>query len=238
FITSRYQQRFGHEANVPPPGLGMALDEFTAGQAFKSVGYNTYLIGKWHLGDTEDQYPTNRGFDDFYGLREGSRNYFYNPEHKHDEPGNAHNIEHNGKQIAFKGFLTDRMTDQAIRMAESSRNVPFFMFLSYTAPHAPLQAKPEDLEKANGNPYVALVQNMDKNIGRLLNHLEQIGKRDNTIIWFLSDNGGTVNQACNIPLNGKKGIKFEGGQRIPFILNYPAEVQGGRVFEGTVSSMS
>lgn len=235
FMTGRCQQRFGHEANCPRGKEGMDLTEYTMGQAFKSLDYNTYLIGKWHLGGTAEQYPTARGFDEFWGLREGSRNYFYGK--KGEKFGNPHSMEHNGKHVKFEGFLTDRMTDEAIRMIDSSGDKPFYMFLSYTAPHTPLQAKPEDIAKANGNKYHALIQNMDDNIGRLLKDLEDKKIRENTIIWFLSDNGGTVGFASNYPLNGKKGLKFEGGQRVPFIFNWPAKIKDGSRFNGLSSSM-
>ena len=234
FITGRYQQRFGHEANCPPDGLGMDTSEYTMGQAFQSLGYKTYIVGKWHLGNREDHYPTQRGFDEFWGLREGSRSFF--PEKKVKQ-GNPRSIELNGEAVAFEGFLTDRMTDQAIRMISSDKEAPFFMFLSYTAPHTPLQATPKDLARANGNAYHALIQNMDDNIGRLMKHLEDNQLKENTIIWFLSDNGGTVHQASNKPLNGKKGIKFEGGQRVPFILNWPQGAPQGTRFDGLSSAM-
>lgn len=234
FITGRYQQRFGHEANCPRGKDGMDLSEYTMGQAFQSLGYKTFLIGKWHLGATEEQYPTNRGFDEFWGLREGSRSYWYDPK-KNDKDGNPHAIEHNGQQVKFEGYLTDRMTDQAIDMINSTKK-PFFMFLSYTAPHGPMHAKPDDLKSAQNVAYWAMIQNMDENIGRVIDLLEQKKIRKKTLIWFLSDNGGIAAVASNKPLNGKKGIKFEGGQRIPFIMNMPGKVPSGK-FEGTTSAM-
>ncbi len=233
FITGRYQQRFGHEANCPPNGLGMDTTELTMGQAFQGLGYSSYLVGKWHLGNSKEQYPTTRGFDEFYGLREGSRSFFCKP----NEKFNAHAIEHNGKHIKFEGHLTDRMTDEAIRMIGTNKEKPFFMFLSYTAPHGPLQATPKDLAKADGDPYRALVQNMDDNIGRLVADLKKQKRYDNTIIWFLSDNGGTSAKASNYPLNGKKGIKLEGGQRVPFVFSWPAQVKTAKVYSELTSAM-
>jgi arylsulfatase A-like enzyme len=235
FITGRYQQRFGHESNVPPPGHGMETNEFTMGQAFQSLGYTTFLVGKWHLGNEDRYYPNRRGFDEFYGLREGSRSYWFNP--KNDKPGSHKGIEHNGKQVKFEGFLTDRFTDQAIRMIGST-DKPFFMFLSYTAPHGPLEAEEADLARADKrDPYAALVQNMDDNIGRVIAHLEKQKLREKTLIWFFSDNGGIGPTASNVPLNGKKGIKFEGGQRVPFVMNWPGRVPAGKTFNGLTSAL-
>ncbi|MDD2600242.1 MAG: sulfatase-like hydrolase/transferase [Kiritimatiellae bacterium] len=236
FVTGRYQQRFGHEANIPPLGKGIDTSERTIGQAFQSLHYKTAIFGKWHLGNDESRYPTELGFDEFWGLREGSRSYWYEPD-KSDKPGNFHAIEHNGKQVPFEGYLSDCLADRAIEFVKLSGKNPFFIFLSFTAPHTPLHAKPEDLKAADNNPYVALIQNMDMNIGRLLNTLQAQDLRENTMVWFLSDNGGIADQASNLPLNGKKGLKFEGGQRVPFILSWPARLHAGQRYDALTSSM-
>ncbi len=236
-MTGRYQQRFGHEANVPPPTHGMDINERTLGQALKALGYRTALFGKWHLGNEPRHYPTVRGFDEFYGLRDGHRTFWYNPEHAHDKPGDPKNVEYNGKQISFEGHFTDWLADRTIEFIQSTADQPFFAFLSFTAPHAPLESKPEDL-KALGTEdhYCGLVYGMDRNIGKVLDALEREGKLENTLIWFLSDNGGTVAQASNYPLGGKKGTKFEGGHRVPFVLYWKGRVPAG-VYDPMVSSM-
>jgi len=236
-MTGRYQQRFGHEANVPPPTHGMDINERTLGQALKALGYRTALFGKWHLGNEPRHYPTVRGFDEFYGLRDGHRTFWYNPEHAHDKPGDPKNVEYNGKQISFEGHFTDWLADRTIEFIQSTADQPFFAFLSFTARDAPLESKAEDL-KALGTEdhYCGLVYGMDRNIGKVLDALEREGKLENTLIWFLSDNGGTVAQASNYPLGGKKGTKFEGGHRVPFVLYWKGRVPAG-VYDPMVSSM-
>jgi arylsulfatase A-like enzyme len=227
-ITGRYQQRFGHEANCPPRPHGMDVKERTLGQALKALGYRTGLFGKWHLGDEPHQYPTVRGFDEFYGLREGSRSFWFNAEHEHDQPGDPHNVEHNGKQVAFEGHFTDWLGDRTVEFINGCGDQPFFAFLSFTAPHSPLESKPEDLEAlGTDDHYCGLVYGLDRNVGKVVEALKRNGQFDNTLIWFLSDNGGTVQQASNYPLGGKKGTKFEGGHRVPFVLCWKDRVPAG-----------
>lgn len=236
-MTGRYQQRFGHEANVPPRPHGMDVNERTLGQALKDCGYRTAIFGKWHLGSEDRHYPTARGFDKFWGLREGSRDYWYNPG-KHDKPGNDHAIEHNGTQVVFEGHLTDRLADRAIEYIKADSDKPFFIFLSFTAPHTPLQSKPEDLEALQtDNHYAGLVYGLDRNIGRVVDSLQEGGKLENTMIWFLSDNGGTVREASNHPLAAIKGTKFEGGHRVPFVLYWKGRVEAGSVYNPMVSAL-
>jgi len=236
-MTGRYQQRFGHEANCPPRHHGMDPEERTLGQALLECGYTTAVFGKWHLGNAEHRYPTVRGFDLFWGLREGSRNYWYNSK-KDDQQGNPHAIEHNGKRAKFEGHLTDALGDKTVKFIEACKDKPFFAFLSFTAPHGPLQSKKEDMEAlGTKDQYAGLIYGMDRNIGKVLKSLEDNNLMDNTIIWFLSDNGGTVSQASNRPLGGKKGTKFEGGHRVPFILYWKDKVPAGKVYAPMVSSM-
>ena len=242
-LTGRYQQRFGHEANTPPPDQGMDLKQQTMADALKNCGYRTGLIGKWHLGNADRFYPTERGFDSFFGLREGSRSYFFNPD-REDMPSSTKRIEKNGETVSFDGYLTDVFGQQAIEFLEDDSEEPFFLYLSFTAPHGPMHATEEDLKRFKNitdkkrRTYAAMIWAMDRAIGNVLDALDASGQTDNTIVWFLSDNGGaTGNGSINLPLAGHKGIKFEGGIRVPFLMRWPEQFSTGRVYDGLVSSM-
>jgi arylsulfatase A-like enzyme len=137
-------------------------------------------------------------------------------------------VEHNGKQVEFKGHFSDWIGDRTVEFVNDSKEQPFFAFLSFTAPHGPLESKPEDLEAlGTDDHYLGLIYGLDRNVGKVIDALKKNGQFDNTIIWFLSDNGGTVRQASNHPLGGKKGTKFEGGHRVPFILHWKDHVPVG-----------
>ena len=242
-MTGRYQQRFGHEANSPPPTDGMDLKQVTIADRLQKLGYRTGLIGKWHLGNQDEFYPTRRGFDYFYGLRSGSRSYFYNAK-KDDKAGNAKAIEENGKQVKFNGYLTDVFGQKAINFINAKDDKPFFLFHSFTAPHGPMHATEEDkalfasIKDTKRRSYAAMIWAMDRAIGKLVDSLKASGKFENTLIWFLSDNGGaTGNASINLPLAGHKGIKFEGGTRVPFFAHWPRQFKEPKEFESMMISL-
>ena len=239
-LTGRYQQRFGHEANIPPPDNGMDPSELTIGDAMQLAGYKTGFIGKWHLGEEDRYHPNKRGFDEFWGFLGGSRSYFHK-EDKDDKEGQPREILHNKSHIDFDGYLTDEFSNQSVRFIQENKENPFFLFLSYNAVHTPMHAKESDLEKFKDNPrakLAAMTWAMDQGIGKVMGKLEKEGLVDNTLVFFLSDNGGaTNNQSSNIPLKGFKGNKFEGGHRIPFILSWPTKFKSGQIYKGLTSSL-
>lgn len=242
-MTGRYQQRFGHEANSPPPTDGMDLKQVTLADRLQEMGYRTGLIGKWHLGNQDEFYPTRRGFDYFYGLRSGSRSYFYHAK-KDDKLGNAKAIEENGKQVKFNGYLTDVFGQKAIDFIHAENDKPFFLFHSFTAPHGPMHATEDDkarfasIENTKRRSYAAMIWAMDRAIGKLVASLKETGRFENTLIWFLSDNGGaTGNASINLPLAGHKGIKFEGGTRVPFFAHWPKQFKEPETFDPMMISL-
>lgn len=239
-ITGRYQQRFGHEANIPPPSLGMDPSEKTLGDALKLAAYTTGFVGKWHLGNTEPYHPNNRGFDEFWGFLGGSRSYFFR-ENNDDSEDQEREIMHNQKHVNFEGYLTDAFSDQSVNFIEENSSYPFFLFLSYNAVHTPMHAKEADLEKFRDHPrakLAAMTWAMDRGVGMVLDKLEELNLTQNTLIFFLSDNGGASNnQSSNLPLKGFKGNKFEGGHRTPFIISWPEQVPSDKRYDKLTSSL-
>lgn len=239
-MTGRYGHRFGYECN-PNEGhaFGIPLTEVTLGEVFQRNGYTTAAIGKWHLGKEAGQHPNRRGFDFFYGMLAGGRAYFYDPD-KDDRPGTEQCIQRNGKQERFEGYLTDVFSDEAVRFMDTAEK-PFFLYLAYNAVHTPMQAAGEDLARFEGHSrqkLAAMTWALDRGVGQVVEALKTSGKFENTLIFFLSDNGGaTTNQSSNLPLKGFKGNKFEGGHRVPFFVVWGDKVVPGGTFAGLTSAL-
>ena len=205
----------------------------------KRYDYRTGCIGKWHLGSEPSQRPNAKGFDTFYGLLAGHRSYFYNPETS-DKDGNLQQYQYNGRKLSFDGYFTDELASKAQQFVTESEQ-PFMLYMSFTAPHSPNEATEEDLARFEGQPrqkYAAMMYALDRGVGKIVDELKAAGKFDNTIIFFLSDNGGSMtNQSSNLPLKGFKGNKFEGGQRVPFFVVWGDRFKRDQRFTGLTSSL-
>jgi len=197
----------------------------TIAEAIKPAGYISASIGKWHLGDDPQFGPIGQGFDvnvGGYSAGHPVKGYFVpynNPELPDGPPGE---------------YLTDRLTDEALKFIETNKDKPFFLYLPHYAVHTPLHAKQELIDKykkkagSNGqnNPkYAAMIESTDQGVGRIVNKLDEMGLTDNTIVFFFSDNGGVKGITSNQPLRGGKGMLYEGGIREPMFVRWPGVVK-------------
>ncbi len=205
-------------------------------QTFRAAGYQTWLVGKWHLGGFDDResaafYPHHRGFDHFYGHLGGAIDYWQHVHHGSNSP----DWQRNGEPIEEEGYSTDLLADEATQLIESrNKSRPFLLVLSFNAVHQPLQS-PTDPEVAtrhideDARPiYRDMVESMDAAIGRVLNTIDGAGVHGQTLVVFLSDNGAVEGRAAsNAPLRGGKGYVFEGGIRVPAIVHWPGVLPQG-----------
>ncbi len=238
-MTGRYGSRFGFEhnlskpAHVQPEFAGMPLDEPLLSERLQALGYRTGLVGKWHLGQSvPEHHPLERGFDFFFGMLGGHDDYW--PTVKK----NRLSVGHERPESIRVPYLTDWFTAEALDFmngdpGDADGNRPWFLYLSYNTPHSPMQAKPEDVERfahihdETRRTYCAMQHCLDEGIGRILDDLQMRGELENTLIVFLSDNGGSVevSHAINAPLRGTKGTFLEGGIRVPTIYHWPAKLE-------------
>jgi len=244
-LTGRYQQRFGHEFNLPHRpnrGWGLPSSEVTMADALGRVGYKTIAVGKWHLGLSDNFHPLERGFDHFYGFLLGGRSYFPLPDGK---GRHFKRLQRDREPVEHEAFdyLTEELGEEAAKYIERFQDVPFFLYLSFSAVHGPLQVpgSPAPSGEDPAQTRKALVEmtvSLDRAVGRVLDALDEHELTQNTLVFFLSDHGGaSVNESDNGPLRGQKGAYFEGGVRIPYILRWPGVAPAGERFEGTVSTL-
>ena len=244
-MTGRYPMRYGLQtfAITPGQGFGLPTDEFTIAQLLQDEGYDTYALGKWHLGHGDRKYwPNNRGFDYFQGTAMGEVDYYTK------ERFGVLDWQRNGERLDDDEYLTTLITSDAVRIIEEQdQERPFFLYLAHLAVHAPYQAPQEfvdlyaDIEDEHRRIYAAMTHALDLSVGEVLQALERKGLRENTLVLFLSDNGGITEfsetvakakgmkpaPADNGPFRGSKGSLYEGGVRSAAVINWPGRIPAG-----------
>ena len=232
-LTGRYNVR-GGIWSTSAGGERLDLDETTIAEVFKEAGYSTAAYGKWHNGMQAPYHPNSRGFDDFYGFCSGHWGNYYSPM-----------LEHNGEIVQGEGFLIDDFTNHGIEFIEKNKDKPFFLYLPFNTPHSPMQVPDEFWEKyehkelnmfhrdkekedvAFTRAALAMCENIDWNVGRIVNKVEELSLSENTIIIYLSDNGPN-SWRWNGGMKGRKGAVDEGGVRSPMIIKWEETVDAGK----------
>jgi len=232
FLTGRYHPRGGVQG-VSTGQERLNLDERTVADVFKGAGYATSCFGKWHNGSQWPYHPQARGFDEYYGFTSGHWGEYFDPP-----------LEHNGRFVRGQGYIADDLTTHAIGFIEQHRNQPFFCFLAFNTPHSPWAAPESDWRRFKDRPItsrgvdreqedlattrcaLAMMENLDRNVGRVLAKLDELRMSDNTIVVYFSDNGPNTNR-FNGGMKGKKGTTDEGGVRSPLHIRYPKRIKAG-----------
>ncbi len=201
----------------------MRADEVTFAEVFKKAGYKTGLFGKWHNGSHYPMDPIGQGFDTFFGFKMGHFNNYFDSE-----------LEYNGKPVKTEGFITDVLTDSALSFIERNKEQPFLAYVPYNAPHSPFQVpdmyfnkyKQRGLSDKNATVY-GMVENVDHNLGRILDKLDELNIAEETIVIFLTDNGPNGGDRFNGNMKGWKAKVDEGGVRVPFFIRWPGKIKPG-----------
>lgn len=233
-LTGRYHVR-GGVYSTSAGGERLDLDETLVSEILKDAGYATAAYGKWHNGMQAPYHPNTRGFDDFYGFCSGHWGSYFSPM-----------LERNGELVTGDGFLIDDLTNHGLDFIEKNKDQPFFLYLPFNTPHAPMQVpdewwnkfKDKELDMLHRDPEkedidftraaLAMVENIDWNVGRVVEKLEAMSLRENTLVIYLSDNGPN-SWRWNGNMKGRKGSTDEGGVRSPLIMNWPGTIQAGKV---------
>ena len=233
FLTGRYHAR-GGVYGTSTGGERLDLDETTIAEVFQNAGYTTAAYGKWHNGMQYPYHPNGRGFEDFYGFCSGHWGNYFSPM-----------LEHNGKITNGEGFLTDDFTDHGLSFISENKDRPFFLYLAFNTPHAPMQVPDQWWNRVENRPLsryasegkqedltftkaaLAMCENIDWNIGRIVNKLRHLDLEENTIVVFFNDNGPNSFR-WNAEMKGKKGSTDEGGVRSPLFIKWPAEIRSGK----------
>jgi arylsulfatase A-like enzyme len=242
-MTGRYQQRFGHEFNPGPPAtpgteVGLPLEEKTLADRLKAAGYATGVFGKWHLGDKLQFHPMKRGFDEFFGFAAAAG-------HPYLDPNGGSPILRGYDRVTEMEQTTDAFGHETVAFIEKHRATPWFAFLSFNAVHDPLETLPKYLDRFSAieNPrrriFAGMLSAADDAVGAVLEKIREHQLEENTLIFFLSDNGGPTSQTTsrNTPLNGAKGMLLEGGIRVPFLAQWKGRIPAGQTDDRPVISL-
>ena len=232
FLTGRYHSR-GGVRGVSTGQERLNTDEKTIADAFKAAGYATGAFGKWHNGSQWPYHPNARGFDEYYGFTSGHWGEYFNPP-----------LEHNGKFVRGKDYIADDLTDHALAFIEQNKSRPFFCYLPFNTPHSPMQVpdrfyqkfanaelklrarKSAQEEVAFTRAALAMCENIDWNVGRILDRLDELMLAENTVVIYFSDNGPN-SWRWNGGMKGRKGSTDEGGVRVPFLIRWPRHIPAG-----------
>lgn len=241
-LTGRYHVR-GGVYSTSQGGERLDLDETTMAEVFRKGGYATAAYGKWHNGMQAGYHPNARGFDDFYGFCSGHWGNYFDPM-----------LEHNGEIVKGDGFIIDDLTSHGIDFIKDNKDNPFFLYLPYCTPHSPMQVpdrwyeKYDGLELQQGGTYpdrekiehtraaLAMCENIDWNVGRIMEQLKAMNLLENTIVMFLSDNGPNGHR-WNGGMRGTKGSTDEGGIRSPLIMSWKGTLESGKVVDNICSNI-
>ncbi len=252
-LTGRYPYRCGvpFVVSSAPDVVGLAGDEVTLAEVLRDAGYRTGIMGKWHLGTAPESLPNGQGFDDFYGFRSGCIDYYSHRFYWGLGAGypSFHDLWRNGEEVDESGeYATDLITRESVRFIEENKASPFFLLVSYNAPHYPMHAPREHMERLahvedpERRTHLAMVAAMDDGIGKIVATLDDEGLRNRTLVFFHSDNGATIEDRAgrggrNTPYRGFKFSLFEGGIRMPAIANWPGITPAGKVRDQPAASM-
>ena len=238
-MTGRYPTRFGHEFNSTHNHSGLSLKETTIADRLKSLGYATATVGKWHLGGGEAYRPTKRGFDEFYGTLANTP--FFHPTQFVDS-----RVSNDVQKVEDDSFYTtDAYADRAVDWIEKNKSKPMLLYLPFNAQHAPLQAPQKYLDRfpkitdEKRKLFAAMMVAMDDAIGRVMTKVRAAGLEENTLYFFIGDNGGPTQSTTsyNGGLRGFKMNTFEGGPRVPFIAQWKGKLPAGKTYDFPVMNL-